>query len=325
MKLRFLAIFVCVCVFFAGSPLSVSSRGVCRATLFVGEKADGIYEVIFEVSEADFCGVFGMIEYDEGLILLSAWAECYGAGFSFFDVGGEVRFLLDGAENIDGALVRLYFAASEESVRGGIRIASLEAYRYFGGGVEEVEIVISNGEVGIGKEGEDYGCVLPELELFDAGEDDMSLVLSGYRGGDYFAVGAEIFIIGDDGCGEKMTVAGVVPLSGNGKIELDVYLGKSDWIAVVLTPIAYSRLGCVKGEKAVIFAASLENFDKKTETHMSLRFLFYSDYLRSAMYCASFAGVLKLGLMSMSVPISSSSWRMSSARSRESSPISTKV
>ena len=101
------------------------------------------------------------------------------------------------------------------------------------------------------KEDEDDGSVLPELARFEMGDGGNAILSVEGFGEEYFAVGAELFVVGLGG-GEKMTVVGVVPLLGDGKIELEVAFENLDWITVVITPIAYSRLGCARGEKSVV-------------------------------------------------------------------------
>ena len=61
----------------------------------------------------------------------------------------------------------------------------------------------------------------------------------------------ELFIVREDGSGEKMLVAGVTSLSRNGEFALSVPLGEEGWYAMVITPVAFEREGCVRGEKVV--------------------------------------------------------------------------
>ena len=262
--MRCLAVFLCVCIAFCLLPCGVIGEGadgggVCTVTLGGGEEKEGVFEVSVGVSaDGGLCGVLCAVRYDpERLILMSAGAECGGATFSFVDIGGEVRFLIDGAENFGGATVSLFFAAAEGACgKSEVEIIFAEAYCFADEEIEELEVEISGGVVRIGENkavgGEDAD--MPALVSWEIGESNGReyLSVSGRVGSGFFAAGVELFVVRGDGSGEKMFVVGVLSLSGGGEFDLALPLGKGERCAIVITPVAFDRDGCVRGGKTVI-------------------------------------------------------------------------
>ena len=261
--LRVLAVALCVCVTFCFLPFGVfcsdaEKRERCEFSLeFVGME-EGVFEVVLDVrSDNGSGGALCVVRYDaERLILLSAGAECGGATFSFVDIGGEVRLLIDGAENIDSASVSLFFGSVEGACgETEVEVLFAEAYCFADKEIEELEVEILDGVVRVyGEESAPGSSVqLPVLLSWEVGERDGETVLSvsGRIGEGFFAAGVELFIVREDGSGEKMLVAGVTSLSRNGEFALSVPLGEEGWYAMVITPVAFEREGCVRGEKVV--------------------------------------------------------------------------
>ncbi len=261
--MRILAAVLCVCVacflFPCGIFAVADACGACAVSIRCGEGDGEIFEVVVEARAEDgICGVFGVMRYDaQRLILLSAGAVCGGAVFSFLDIGGEVRFLIDGVENVGGGVSVSLFFGRIEGARGEAEVAVLfaEAYCFSDGVIDELALdvpseVVTIGETGSGRAEE---TELPTLISWEITERGGGAVLSASCcvGEGFFAAGVELFVVREDGSGVKMIVAGVVSLSGGGEFGLKVSLGEGDWYAAVITPVAFNRCGCVRGEKTV--------------------------------------------------------------------------
>ena len=259
--MRVLAVVLCVCMAFFLLPIGVLGAEAgklefCTVSLSYGGENDGVFEVVFEAAaENGICGVLGAVSYDaERLILLTAGAECGGAMFSFLDIGGEVRFLMDGAQNFGGAVsVSLFFGMAEGDCGAArVSVALVEAFCLSGGAITNLKVKELNGVVELGKEGKAEGkLALLAWKLRENGAETVLSVL-GLVEGEYFAVGVELFVVYDDGSGDKILVAGVMPLSGDETFELSVRIDNAEVCAFIITPVAFDRVGRVRGEKAVV-------------------------------------------------------------------------
>ncbi len=255
--------FLCVCVAFCLLPCGVfgaetENRGKCELFLMGGSDANGVFEVAVDVSaESGLCGVLCAVRYDaERLILLSVGSDCGGATFSFADIGGEVRFLIDGTENIGGASVSLFFGLSDGACgEADVEVLFAEAYCFSGGMIDELGLdvpseVVTIGENGSGREEETNPPTLISWEIAESGGGEY-LSVSGRVGDGFFAAGVELFIVRGDGSGVKMLVSEVIALSGDGEFDLAMLLDEGDWHAIVITPVAFCREGFVRGEKRI--------------------------------------------------------------------------
>lgn len=254
-----LSAFVTLFGFSGGIVAEYVSAGKCEISLRRGEGDDGIFEVIFEaIADEGICGILGAMAYDaDKLILLSAGAECGGSVFSYVDKGGEVRFLIDGVENVEKIEVSLFFGFAEEGDGDStVRILCAEVLSLNNGQITELNTEISNGTAEMrGGDGEraenDISPIMSEWRWNNGGE-GIVLSVSGFgRGGCVFA-GVELFIVRRDGGGEKMLVTRKIPSSGEENIEISVPLGDKYFYAIIITAVVFKRNGSVRGEKTVV-------------------------------------------------------------------------
>ena len=260
--MRSVTVILCVLVILMFLPcgeLVVGAEGEELVTaLRVGELEENVYEVVFEaVADVGICGLLCAISYDEDrLVLLSAGAECGVLEFSFADVGGEVRFLTDGVENVEKITVSLFFGFIDGRYgEAEVLLDSVEVYGLVGGDLIGLEAEVSNRGVLIGDADEaDTECSsLPSLTAYDLVVSERESILSvlGSVGVGYFAAGVEMFIVHSDGSGERMMAVGTLPISEVGVFNLSVDVGR-EVCAVVITPVVFDRNGCIRGEKLVV-------------------------------------------------------------------------
>lgn len=254
-----LSAFVTLSGFPGGSLAEYVSAGKCEISLRRGEGDDGIFEVIFEaIADEGICGILGAIAYDaDKLILLSVGAECGGSVFSYVDKGGEVRFLIDGVENVEKIEVSLFFGFAEEGDGDSIvRILCAEVLSLNDRQIVELDTEIANGTAEIrGGDGEraenDISPIMPEWRWNNGGE-SIALTISGAGKGGYYFAGVDLFIVRCDGGGEKMLVTRKIPSSGEENIEISVPLGNKDFYTIIITAVVFKRNGSVRGEKTVV-------------------------------------------------------------------------
>lgn len=263
MFLKVLAVVLSAFVTLSGFPGGIVaeyvSAGKCEISLRRGEGDDGIFEVIFEaIADEGICGMLGAVAYDaDKLILLSAGAECGGSVFSYVDKGGEVRFLIDGVENVEMIEVSLFFGFAEGG--GGdstVRILCAEVLSLNNGQIVELDAEIANGTAEIrGGDGEraenDISPVVSAWRWENDGE-SIALTISGAGKGGYYFAGVELFIVRCDGGGEKMLVTKMIHASGEENIEISVPLGNKDFYTIIITAVVFKRNEQVKGEKTVV-------------------------------------------------------------------------
>ena len=254
-----LSAFVTLFGFPGGSLAEYVSAGKCEISLRRGEDAEGVIEVILDArAEGGICGMLGAVAYDaDKLILLSAGAECGGSVFSYVDKGGEVRFLIDGFENVEKIEVSLFFGFAEWGDGDSIvRILCAEVLSLNNGQIVELDAEIANGTAEIrGGDGEraenDISPVVSAWRWENGGE-SIALTISGAGKGGYYFAGGELFIVRRDGGGEKMLVTKMIHASGEENIEISVPLGDKYFYAIIITAVVFKRNGSVRGEKTVV-------------------------------------------------------------------------
>ena len=260
---RLLAIFLCLVAIMNtrvnvpdGGAFALDEIDICSVELSGGEVENGIIEVALSLEcEDGFCGVLAEIEYcREDFLLLFCGMDGEEMKCSFYDGDGCVRILLDGAENYAKETVRLYFERRDGFWGEGVfEAVKVEVYRFDPVGEicsPDVDFIFPSIEIEkVG--GEDAPATVSVIEVMlyrgESGETD--LMLKGSASDSFFATGFRIFAIELDGAeSESLEVVGI---THGGQFEKRVRLTLRGSVSVVVTPLAYNRLGAIEGDKRV--------------------------------------------------------------------------
>ncbi len=213
------------------------------------------YELALILSSAHgVCGILCELKYDENTLLyLGGGSEC-ALELTSLDVGGEVRFILDGIENSEAecVLARLYFK------RIGLGECCFElsgigetSAVYFNetGALINSNAVISGCTV-IGNASSKPSVEVPKFESFELFERGGERVISFEVrvGNGNFAAGARLFLLDlETGKSEDIRVVGIV--SSNGIFKGEYILSGQKKIAISATALGYRREGEIRGER----------------------------------------------------------------------------
>ena len=184
-------------------------------------------------------------------------ARCGECAFSYVDKCGEVRFLLDGVENVGTAKVSFFFGLVDGACGSAeVHVAGAEALGLREGGILGLEVEILNGKAEIcsagGNSAEKEMAVALSSWSRERGGFRLVLSVTGLARSGCFAAGVELFVVRSDGVGEKMLVARALPLSVDEEIELFVFLGNPEPYAIIITTITFRKEGGIRGAKTVV-------------------------------------------------------------------------
>ena len=220
------------------------------------ESGEIIVELVFS-GQSGLCGFLGELRFDENeLLFLSGGDGDSGLNLSFLDLGGCVRFLLDGVKNSPSecVLARFYFMRTGEG-NGTISLfgACGEDALYFN---EENRPIYMKTEL--------LGCDigLAENNKMPEGSSPCFLDLAVSSGGEesvisfevcadkrFFAMGAKIYIVEFDGA--ESHEAYVVGVTKGGMFSGEYRFSPQGNYAVIITATAFDRDGEKRGEKFV--------------------------------------------------------------------------
>ncbi len=253
--LRAASLFTVFCMLFcqdipicaAKADINISSE--CRMT------ETGEYEVsLYLLSDQGICGIMCDMEYDEdSFLFLGGGSEC-ALKLTYVDVGGGVRFILDGIENSkrECVLARFYFK----------RIGPRECRIKLSGVGEASAVYLSVTGHTVSAKAAFRGCSavedtsaapsaeLPEFKSFEiferGGEWVLSFEVKGGNGN--FAAGARLFLLDlEAGKTEDIRVVGVSDAEGIFKGEY--ILSGQRKIVISATALGYRREGEIRGER----------------------------------------------------------------------------
>ena len=221
-----------------------------------GECDEVTVELVFS-GQSGLCGFLGEVRFDENeFLFLSGGDGESGLNFSFLDLGGCVRFLLDGVKNSprECVLAQFYFIRTGDG-NGTISLC----------GVGEEDALYFNEENRpIPIKTELFGCDIGRADSDNIPENEIpcfsSLAVS--NGGEgsvisfevcadkrFFAMGAKIYIVELDGA--ESHGAYVVGVTQSGMFSGEYRFSPKGNYAVIITATAFDRDGERRGEKVV--------------------------------------------------------------------------
>ena len=227
----------------------------CEVRMMCIEKE--VVEVCLELlCDGGICGAVADISYDaDAFLLLSCGIEeTEGVTFSFFDSGGDLRILIDGAENIArGVRVKFYFGRADGYYGGGVfRANGIEVYSLS----DDADICRADADEesvcelvceGRGDKSESV-IYADSIEIIREGNGKVEVVISGHASDDFFAAGFKVFVVEvDSGASESFFVVGII--RGEETFERRVSFTASGNLSFVVTPLAFDRNGAKEGEK----------------------------------------------------------------------------
>lgn len=220
------------------------------------ESGEIIVELVFS-GQSGLCGFLGELRFDENeLLFLSGGDGESGLNFSFLDLGGCVRFLLDGVKNSprECVLARFYF----KRIGDGNGTISLF------GACEEDALYINEGNIVSTMQTKLFGCnigradddEIPESEFpcfsrLEVSNDEERSVISFEVCADnrFFAAGVKIYIVELEGA--ESHEAYVVGVTQSGMLSGEYSFSPQGNYAVIITATAFDRDGETRGEKLV--------------------------------------------------------------------------
>lgn len=247
-----LAVFICF-------PVGAERDETDAVRLFLSAAEDEEGFVTLEItldSRGGICALLCDLEYDpETLIYLSGGAVDEKMHLSVVDFGGELRFLLDSAQNSapDGALLLLYFKRIGGKAPDFALKCRYDALCFDGNEIITAPTVAvcdppPNGSSPPEASSPDTPDTKPRLLAFEQENGRLTLAVAA----DGFAAGVRLFFVDLGGGGEhfEACIAGVT--GANGIFRGEYLLPTDKSYAVVVTPLGYGR-SVKKGERAVVF------------------------------------------------------------------------
>lgn len=227
-----------------------------------GERDEVTVELVFS-GQSGLCGFLGEVRFDENeFLFLSGGEGESGLNFSFLDLGGCVRFLLDGIENSprECVLARFYFKRTGDG-NGTISLcrACEEDALYINekNRVSPMHTELFGCDIGRAENDEIPKSAFPCFSRLEVSNDGEGSVISFEVCADnrFFAVGAKIYIVELDGAeSHGAYVVGVT--------QCDMFSGEYSFspkgnYAVIITATAFDRGGEKRGEKVVNVSGAL--------------------------------------------------------------------
>ncbi len=250
------------------------------------ESEDGEIEIVAcTSSQYGICAFFGKLLYDvDRMLFLGCEVGDIDLSFSYVDVGGEVRFLLDGVKNSekDCILARFYFK----------RICRGNASFSISGACEDFALFIENGVISKLSPGL-FGCMLedkangnkndavdqtfiPKLVKIDTfNRDGIKIIRFQVAvGKECFASGARLFIVDlESGETEFIYIVGVNRIDG---FTGEYSMSSTKKVAVIITAVGYRREGEYWGDKRTeIFWTKKQIQDESEEPILRSTYFIY--------------------------------------------------
>lgn len=219
------------------------------------ENGEVTVELVFS-GQSGLCGFLGEVRFDENEFLFLSGGGESGLNFSFLDLGGCVRFLLDGVKNSPSecVLARFYFKRIGDG-NGTISLcrAGEEDALYFNEENRPIPMKTELFGCDIGRAENDK---IPESEIsyflrLEVSNDGEGSVISFEVCADnrFFSVGAKIYIVELDGA--ESHEAYVVGVTKSGMFSGEYRFSPKGHYAVIITATAFDRDGEERGEKFV--------------------------------------------------------------------------
>lgn len=221
-----------------------------------GESDEVTVELVLS-GQSGLCGFLGEVRFDENeFLFLSGGDGESGLNFSFLDLGGCVRFLIDGTQNSprECVLARFYFKRTGDG-NGTISLcrACEEDALYINekNRVSHMQTELFGCDIGRAENDEIPESEFPYFSRLEVSNDGEGSVISFEVCADkrFFAAGAKIYIVELDGA--ESHGAYVVGVTKSGMFSGEYRFSPQKNFAVIITAVAFDRDGETSGEKIV--------------------------------------------------------------------------